>query len=91
MIINPVNASLFLSNLILQYFMAVSNRLKNQHLLWRAGFGPMAENAAALDTVSSKDLWKLLEKTSAKKPDKIEVAQNLADGLYKGIMDVAKM
>jgi uncharacterized protein (DUF1800 family) len=71
--------------------MAVSNRLKNQHLLWRAGFGPMAENAAALDTVSSKDLWKLLEKTSAKKPDKIEVAQNLADGLYKGIMDVAKM
>ena len=51
----------------------------------------MAENAAALDTQSSKDLWKLLEKTSAKKPDKIEVAQNLADGLYKGIMDVAQM
>jgi uncharacterized protein (DUF1800 family) len=71
--------------------MAVSNRLKNQHLLWRAGFGPMAENAANLDTLSSKDLWKLLEKTSAKKPDKIEVVQNLVDGLYKGIQDVAKM
>ncbi len=71
--------------------MAVSNRLKNQHLLWRAGFGPMAENAGALDTVSPKELWKLLEKTSAKKPDKIEVAQNLADGLYKGIQDVAQM
>ena len=71
--------------------MAVSNRLKNQHLLWRAGFGPMAENAAALDSTSQKDLWKLLEKTSAKKPAKIEVAQNLVDGLYKGIKDVAKM
>ncbi len=71
--------------------MAVSNRLKNQHLLWRAGFGPMAENAADLDTISSKQLWQLLVKTSIKKPDKIEVAQNLADGLYKGIMDAAKM
>ncbi|MEI9959043.1 MAG: hypothetical protein WDM90_22630 [Ferruginibacter sp.] len=57
--------------------MAASNRLKNQHLLWRAGFGPMAENAADLDTVSQKDLWVLLVKTSAKKPEKIEVAQNL--------------
>jgi uncharacterized protein (DUF1800 family) len=71
--------------------MAVSNRLKNQHLLWRAGFGPMAENAADLDKVSQKELWALLLKTSAKAPEKINVAQNLVDGLYKGIQDVAKM
>lgn len=71
--------------------MPVSNRLKNQHLLWRAGFGPMAENAADLDKVSSKELWKLLLKTSAKAPEKIEVAQNLVDGLFKGIQDVAQM
>ena len=71
--------------------MAVSNRLKNQHLLWRAGFGPMAENAAILDTVSQKELWNLLMKTSAKKPEKINVAQNLVDGLYKGIQDIAQM
>ena len=71
--------------------MAASNRLKNQHLLWRAGFGPMAENAADLDKLSSKDLWGLLLKTSAKKPEKIEVAQNLIDGLYKGVQDVAQM
>lgn len=68
--------------------MAVSNRLKNQHLLWRAAFGPMAENAASLDAISQKDLWKLLLKTSSKKPDKLEVANNLMDGLYKGIQDV---
>jgi uncharacterized protein (DUF1800 family) len=71
--------------------MAISNRLKNQHLLWRAGFGPMAENAAAMDTIPQKKLWELLLKTSAKKPAKIEVAQNLFDGLYKGIKDVAEM
>jgi uncharacterized protein (DUF1800 family) len=71
--------------------MAISNRLKNQHLLWRAGFGPMAENAAAMDTIPQKKLWELLVKTSAKSPAKIEVAQNLFDGLYKGIKDVVEM
>lgn len=71
--------------------MAASNRLKNQHLLWRAGFGPMAENAAQLDTLSQKELWKILLKTSAKVPEKIEVAQNLVDGLFKGVQDVAQM
>ena len=39
--------------------MAAANRLKNQHLLWRAGFGPMAENAAALDAISSNNMWQL--------------------------------
>jgi uncharacterized protein (DUF1800 family) len=70
--------------------MAISNRLKNQHLLWRAGFGPMAENAAELDSLSQKDLWKLLVKTSEKKPEKIEVAQNLIDGFFKGVGEVIK-
>ncbi len=71
--------------------MAAGSRLKNQHLLWRAGFGPMAENAAGLDTLSTKSLWQLLLKTSAKQPEKIAVADNLLDGLYKGIKDVANM
>ena len=71
--------------------MAVSNRLKNQHLLWRSAFGPMAENAADLDNISQKKLWELLLKTSAKRPDKLEVAQNLVDGLMKGIKDVTDL
>jgi len=71
--------------------MDVSNRLKNQHLLWRAAFGPMAENAADLDNISQKKLWELLLKTSAKQPAKIEVAQNLVDGVYKGVQDIVKM
>lgn len=68
--------------------MIVSNRLKNQHLLWRAAFGPMAENAASLENISQKELWKLLLKTSSKEPEKIAVAENLVDGLYKGVKDI---
>lgn len=71
--------------------MPASNRLKNQHLLWRSAFGPMAENAAAIENISTKNLWELLLKTSAKKPEKIIVANNLFDGLFKGVQDIAAM
>ncbi len=68
-----------------------TNRIKNQHLLWRAGFGPMAENLGQLETISQKSLWQLLVKTSSKKPEKLEVAKGLVDGLTKGIGQIAKM
>ena len=71
--------------------MQLSNRLKNQHLLWRAAFGPMAENAAELDQLSQKKLWQLLLNTSAKKPEKINVASSMFDGLVKGVQDLAAM
>ena len=71
--------------------MHVSNRLKNQHLLWRAAFGPMAENAADLDGISQKKLWELLVKTSSKNPVKLDVASNLFDGLVKGIQDLSQL
>lgn len=64
--------------------MALSNRLKTQHLLWRAAFGPMAENASELDTTTPKKMWELLIKTSSKVPVKINVAQNLEELLYNG-------
>lgn len=53
----------------------ISQRLKNQHLLWRAAFGPMAENSASLDNISEKELWKKLVKNS-KTFTKIEVTEN---------------
>jgi len=59
--------------------MQVSNRLKNQHLLWRSAFGPMAENAAILESISQKNLWALLVKTSSKPVEKIEVTKNPVD------------
>lgn len=71
--------------------MPVTNQLKNQHLLWRAGFGPMAENANELDQVSPIDLYQLLLKTSSKKPIPLNVAGNAFDGLIKGIQDLGQM
>ena len=71
--------------------MPVSNQLKNQHLLWRAAFGPMAENVNELFNVSQKDLYQLLLKTSSKKPAQFDVANNLFDGLVKGVQDIGKM
>jgi uncharacterized protein (DUF1800 family) len=71
--------------------MPVTNQQKNQHLLWRAGFGPMAENANELGDVSPKDLFSLLLKTSSKKPVALQVASGSFDGLIKGIQGLGKM
>ena len=71
--------------------MTVSNRLKNQHLLWRAAFGPMAENTADLDSISQKELWQLLVKTSSKKPEYLDVASDAIKGVVMGVQDVVKM
>jgi uncharacterized protein (DUF1800 family) len=71
--------------------MSSTNRLKNQHLLWRAAFGPMAENAASLDDTSPKKLWKQLLETSSQQPEKINVATNLFDELIKDTRDVDGM
>lgn len=70
--------------------MPVSNRLKNQHLLWRAAFGPMTENIADLDNISQKNLWHTLLKTSADKPQTINVASNLFDDAVKNIEDLSQ-
>jgi uncharacterized protein (DUF1800 family) len=56
--------------------MPLTNRIKNQHLLWRAAFGPMAENVAELDNVSPKKLWSTLLSTSADAPTKMSIAND---------------
>lgn len=71
--------------------MPLTNQLKNQHLLWRAAFGPMAENVNQLQNISQKELYQLLLKTSSKKPDEINVASNVFDGLIKGVQDLGKI
>jgi len=71
--------------------MSAINQLKNQHLLWRAAFGPMAENANELSDTSPHDLYKLLARTSSRIPENFNVASNLFDGLIKGVQDVVKI
>ena len=71
--------------------MVISNRVKNQHLLWRAAFGPMTENAASLDTITPKKLWKLLLQTAEDDPVKIEVAKNIAEEYFGEVNNMADL
>jgi uncharacterized protein (DUF1800 family) len=68
-----------------------ANQQKNQHLIWRAAFGPMAENANELHSVSQKDLYSLLLKTSSASPQPFNVATNLLDGMVNGMQDIGKL
>jgi uncharacterized protein (DUF1800 family) len=69
----------------------LANQLKNQHLLWRAGFGPAVEQLEDLGKVSSKQFYKALVKASDKKPGYIDVADNYLQGLMMGIDDVGRI
>jgi uncharacterized protein (DUF1800 family) len=66
--------------------MALTNLQKNQHLLWRAAFGPMAEMMEEMKTMNQKELWKLLKETANTKYEPINVvtpfkeADMMADG-----------
>jgi uncharacterized protein (DUF1800 family) len=68
----------------------LSIQRKNHHLMWRAGFGPSASQLEQLKEISPLQLYKALQKASAKKPEYIDVADNYLKGLMMGIDDVAK-
>jgi uncharacterized protein (DUF1800 family) len=69
----------------------VTNQLKNQHLMWRAGFGSMVEDLAQMPSVSQKNLAKEIFKASSKSPEYIDVASNYLKGLTMGIDEVVKL
>jgi uncharacterized protein (DUF1800 family) len=71
--------------------MPPTNQLKNQHLLWRAAFGPMAENVNELGSISQKELYKVLRKKSSGDPVTINIASSAFDGLVKGVQDLGRM
>jgi len=69
----------------------LSNQLKNQHLLWRAGFGPAVEQLDNLNKTSPQSLYKALQKGSSKKPQYLQAADNYLQGLMIGIQDVGRL
>ena len=71
--------------------MSLSNQLKNQHLLWRAGFGPAVEQLDNLNKTSPQSLYKALQKGSSKKPQHLQAADNYLQGLMIGIQDVGRL
>src|SRR6185295_6206804 len=52
------------------------------------GFGPAVEQLADLSEVSSKQLYKALQKASSKKTEYIDVADDFLKGLWAGIDEV---
>ncbi|MGQ0737833.1 MAG: DUF1800 domain-containing protein [Bacteroidota bacterium] len=70
--------------------MSLTNQLKNQHLMWRAGFGPAVEQLGDLSEYSPKQFYKALVKASDKKPDFIDVADDYLKGLVMGIEEVGR-
>lgn len=68
--------------------MAVSNQLKNQHLMARAGFGMKAEDIPTFSKKSPKELYRDLVQASSKKPEYMNLATNWAEGLGNGIKTV---
>lgn len=65
--------------------MGISNQLKNQHLLWRAGFGPDTLPVEELPADSNKKLIKALFKASEKTPAYIDVADPAVKEIYMGM------
>ena len=70
---------------------ASQNQVKNQHLLFRAAFGPMVANTNELHDMSQKELYSVLSKTSSKNPVALSVTTNLFDGFIKGVQDVGRL
>ena len=70
--------------------MSLTNQTKNQHLMWRAGFGPAVEQLADLSTYSPKQFYKALVKSSDKKPEYLNVADDYLQGLYMGIEEAGR-
>src|SRR5215203_1220305 len=70
--------------------MSLANQIKNQHLMWRAGFGPAVEQLADLPGISPNQMYKALKKASSKNPEYIDVADDFLKGLWAGIDEVSR-
>ena len=70
--------------------MALSNQVKNQHLLWRAGFGPAVEQLGDLSKYTPKQFYTALKKASSKKAEYMDVADDYLKGLMQGIEEVGR-
>lgn len=69
--------------------MPVTSQQKNQHLLWRTGFGPRPEDMALLQQATPEETTSRLL-SAVKRAEYLDVATNAVDGLLKGFGDVAQ-
>lgn len=55
--------------------------------MWRAGFGPAADQLQQLQKVTPGQLYKALQKASTKKPEYLDATDDYLKGLVQGIQD----
>jgi uncharacterized protein (DUF1800 family) len=67
------------------------NQLKNQHLWWRAGFGPPADKVRELSKQKPESLFHSILKASDKKPDFFDVADPQLKELVSQPMTMGKL
>ncbi|HEU0065291.1 MAG TPA: DUF1800 family protein, partial [Flavisolibacter sp.] len=65
----------------------ISNQVKNQHLMWRAGFGTAAAQLNEISTITPKKLYGALKKASENKPVFINSADDYLRGLMMGLTE----
>ncbi len=70
--------------------MSLNNHRKNQHLLWRAGFGPAVEQLGDLSQYNPAQFYKALVKASSRKPVYLDVADDYLKGLMLGIGEAGR-
>lgn len=70
--------------------MPLTNQVKNQHLMWRAGFGPAVEQLNDMPRVTPDQLYKALQKASSRKPEYIDVADDYLKGLFMGFEELGR-
>ncbi len=69
--------------------MQISTSLKNQHLLWRSGFGVSQGQQKFLAKTKTSDLVDAIFKNSSGVPDKLEVADSEMKGMQKEMQDAS--
>lgn len=67
-----------------------SDQKKNQHLLWRAGFGPAVEQLQDLQRYTPREYYTALAKASAKAPQYINIASDDLLQLYESYLTPGK-
>ncbi|MFT4093553.1 MAG: DUF1800 domain-containing protein [Niabella sp.] len=70
--------------------MEITNQLKNQHLLWRAGFGPAVEQLDDLHKYKPEKYYAALAKASSGEPQYINVAGQPLINAYEDLQDARK-
>lgn len=71
--------------------MPLSSQQKNQHLLWRAGFGVDMNLIDKVNNTNNKELFSSLQQANNSEIEYFDVADNSIKGIFMGVGDAIKM